>query len=83
VSAKVDEWQTISRLGWSLCAPKMYVLKPHVYHLACGLLFWLCAGCCALFSFIPWWTGAIVLCVAWIATGYRGHLAAFAAIAKS
>ena len=78
VSVKVDEWITISALGFKSETPMMFLQKPRFYDVARSALF-LCAVASSFgMVAIPWYVGLIVLAVVWLTAGSVGRKKAFA-----
>ena len=78
VSIKVDEWITISALGFKSETPMMFLQKPRFYDVVRSALF-LCAVASSFgMVAVPWYVGLIVLAVAWLAAGSVGRKKAFA-----
>jgi len=77
VATKVEEWYTISLLGFRICTPEYYLLKPHLYHYTSWGLFWFAALSCIWFSIFPCSWGVLALLVLFVLSGIRGQGAAF------
>ena len=77
VSAKVDEWITISALGFKSATPLLFLQKPKVYDFVRSVLFLLAVATCFFMTSIPWYVGLIILGVVWLWAGSIGRRKAF------
>ena len=77
LAAKVDEWITITRLGFSIETPQGFMDHPRWYD-AIRSLFFLAAGAVLYDTrFIPWYIGLGILAIVWLAAGWVGQGRAF------
>ena len=77
VAAKVDEWITISALGFRLETPEMFLRSPRRYDVVRAALF---IGAIAILfgtSAMSWYMGTGILGVAWLGAGWIGRKRAF------
>ena len=74
VSIKVDEWITISALGFKMETPEMFLMNPRVYDIVRSALF-LCAVA-AFFAMSIKHVG-VILVLAWLGAGWIGRKKAF------
>lgn len=79
VAIKVDQWFTISRLGFKTETPQLFLTNPKAYHWVRMLL--LAASVAALFfsSTVLWYWGAAVLGALWLGAFWIGRKMAFRA----
>jgi hypothetical protein len=77
VATKVDEWETISRLGFLICTPAHYLRKPQHYHYTSWALFWSAAISCFWFSIVPLAWGVLALLLLFFLSGIIGHRKGF------
>lgn len=78
VSAKVDEWITISVLGFKCETPMRFLQNPTIYYVVRSILFLGAAASCFGMKAVPWYAGLIVLAVIWLIAGIIGRKKAFA-----
>src|SRR2546428_778590 len=76
--AKVDEWITISTLGFGLEVPQGFLDRPRRYDFIRVVLLALAAACLLGTTRVPWFVGLGVLAVAWFSTTWLGQRRAFA-----
>lgn len=78
VAIKVDQWFTISCLGFKSETPQLFLTNPKLYQGVRILLF--AAAVVTLFYArnIPWYLGAAVLAVVWLGAFWIGRILAFA-----
>ena len=77
VAIKVDEWFTISRLGFKTETPQLFLTNSRLYHRTRILLF---AGAVIALFFapaIPWYFGAAGLFTVWLGAFWIGRKFAF------
>lgn len=77
VAIKVDEWFTISRLGFKTETPQLFLTNSQLYHRARILLF---AGAVISLFFalaIPWYVGVVGLFAVWLGAFWIGRKLAF------
>lgn len=77
VSAKVDEWITISALGFKSETPPMFLRWEGVYIVGRLILWLLAAAVSFAMTFIPWYTGLVILVIAWLGAGRVGKKKGF------
>lgn len=78
VSAKVDEWITISALGFKSETPMMFLQNPRIYDVVRSILFLGAAASCFGMEAIPWYAGLIALAIIWLIAGSIGRKKAYA-----
>ena len=71
VSAKVDEWITISALGFKIETPEMFLRYPRAYGVVRSALF-LCA-IAMFFAMSTRYVGGVTLVLAWLGAGWIGR----------
>jgi hypothetical protein len=78
VAIKVDQWSTISRLGFKMETPVLFMSNPRLYHRIRIFLF--VAAVAALFfaRTIPWYLGAAGLAAVWLGAFWVGRNLGFA-----
>ena len=76
-SAKVDEWVTISSLGFSLEAPQGFLENPSRYNHIGLIILAACIASLLAVDRIPWYAGLLLVAVAWFATTAIGQRRAF------
>lgn len=76
LSTKVDEWITISALGFSIEIPPMFMQKARYFEAARAILF-VGAGVLAFTMSIPWFAGIGLLSATWLVAGYVGRKKAY------
>lgn len=77
VSAKVDEWITISALGFKTETPLMFLQKPRLYDVVRSVLFLGAIAASFGMSTIPWYIGLGILALVWLGAGWVGRRKAF------
>lgn len=77
LSVKVDEWITISALGFKSETPMKFLQKPRLYDVVRSALF--LAAMATVFCMVtfPWYVGIVILAVLWLAAGSIGRKKAF------
>jgi len=83
VSSKVDEWITISALGFKSATPMLFLQKPRVYDIIRSILFLIAVAMCFVMTSIPWYVGLIILAVVWFWAGSIGRKNAFKSYRRS
>lgn len=78
VSAKVDEWITISALGFKSETPMMFLQNPRIYDVVRSVLFLGATASSFGMKDLPWYVGLIALAVIWLVAGSIGRKKAFA-----
>ncbi|NLT51241.1 MAG: hypothetical protein GXX85_10020 [Ignavibacteria bacterium] len=78
VSVKVEEWITISALGFKGATPMMFLQNPIFYKVVRGVFFLGAVASCFGLVAVPWYVGLLVLAVVWLAAGALGRKKAFA-----
>lgn len=76
-AAKVDEWITISALGFKMETPLLFLQKPKLYDIARSLLFLGALVTSFGMTAIHWYTGLGILAIVWLAAGWVGRKKAF------
>lgn len=76
VGIKVDQWTTISLLGFKLQTPQLFLTNPRIYDVVRGLILAATAACLFGVTF-AWYFGAGALLVAWFTTTWVGQRLAF------
>ena len=71
VSIKVDEWITISALGFRMETPEMFLKHPRAYDIVRSALF-LCAVA-MFFAMSTRYVGGVTLALAWLGAGWIGR----------
>ncbi len=74
-SVKVDEWITISALGFKIETPEMFLKHPRYYDIVRSVLF-LCA-IAMFFAMSTRYVGGVTLVLAWLGAGWIGRRKAF------
>ena len=77
VSVKVDEWITISALGFKSETPVMFLQNPRFYDVVRSALFLGAIAASFGMVVVPWYVGLIALAVVWLAAGSIGRKKAF------
>lgn len=77
VFVKVDEWITISALGFKSETPPMFLRREGVYIVGRLILWFLAAAVSFAMTFIPWFAGIATLVVVWLGAGFVGQKKAF------
>jgi len=77
VSVKVDEWITISALGFKSATPMMFMQNPKIYDFVRSILFFGALAVSFMTPDMPWITGVIILVIVWLAAGSIGRKKAF------
>ncbi len=75
VSVKVDEWITISALGFKIETPEVFLKHPRAYDFVRSALF-LCA-IAMFFVMSIRYVGGVTLALAWLGVGWIGRRKAF------
>jgi hypothetical protein len=76
VGAKIDQWITISLLGFTTETPLKFHESPRLYDLVRIII--LVAAATTLFGVsFPWYLGAAALGISWFATTWIGQTLAF------
>src|SRR5215467_2534263 len=75
--SKVDQWVTISMLGFKLEVPQGFLEHPRTYDAIRFVLLAAAAACLFVTSFVPWYVGVAILAGAWFATTWIGQRRAF------
>jgi hypothetical protein len=78
VSAKGDEWITISALGFKTATPQFFLEKPRLYGLCRFVLFLGAAASVFWFTSAPWFIGLVLLGAASLGAALVGRKKAFA-----
>jgi hypothetical protein len=76
VGIKIDQWITISLLGFKSETPELFMTNPRIYDVVRRLIFAATAACLLGVSF-AWYFGAGALLVAWLTTTWIGSRLAF------
>lgn len=76
VGIKVDEWITISLLGFKSHTPPLFLTNPRLYDWVRGGLFAAAAACLFRVTF-AWYLGVGALYAAWMLTTWGGQHLAF------
>jgi len=77
VSVKVDEWITISALGFKSETPMQFLQKPRLYDIVRSALFLAAIATSFGMMAVPWYIGFVILVVMWLAAGSIGRKKAF------
>lgn len=77
VAIKVDQWSTISRLGFKSYTPFFFLRNPRAYHVTRIVLFVAAVMTLLFTTAIRWYVGGIVLAVAWLGAFWIGRKLAF------
>jgi hypothetical protein len=77
VATKVDEWITISALGFKIETPLMFLQKPRFYDVVRSALFLGAIATTVGMSTIPWFMGLGILALVWLGAGWVGRKKAF------
>ena len=75
VSIKVEEWITISAIGFKIETPEMFLKHPRAYDVVRSALF--IGAIAAFFAMYTRYVGGITLAVAWLGAGWIGRKKAF------
>jgi hypothetical protein len=75
--SKVDQWVTISTLGFKLETPQRFLENPRIYDVIRSVLFLTACVCLLGTELIHWYMGAGILAAAWLATTWIGQRIAF------
>ena len=73
VSVKVDEWITISALGFKLETPLYFLSKPRYYDIVRSALFLVAILASFGLSAIPWFSGFFILAIIWLGASWIGR----------
>ena len=76
VGINIDQWITISLLGFKLQTPEFFMTNPRTYDVVRGLILAATAACLFGVTF-AWYFGAGALLVAWFTTTWIGQRLAF------
>ncbi|MDO8263199.1 MAG: hypothetical protein Q7T21_08225 [Gallionella sp.] len=77
VAIKVDQWYTISRLGFKSETPQLFLQSPRLYHMMRMALF-ACAIAASFFAtIISWYIVLVVLAATWHGAFWLGRKFAF------
>jgi hypothetical protein len=76
VAIKVEEWATISALGFDLEVPLLYLTHRVLYAIARWVLF-VIAALCSVVAVIPWYVGIVATCMVAMAANVIAHRLAF------
>jgi len=77
LAVKVDEWYTISALGFKIATPMMFLKKPWMYSVIRSALFLATVGITFFITFVPWYISLVILAVVWFVAGVVGRIKAF------
>ena len=77
VAVKVDQWFTISRLGFKSETPEFFLTRPQAYHWVRIALFVGSVAALLLESAVPWYWGLAVLFLVWLGAFWLGRRLAF------
>ena len=77
LSIKIDEWITISALGFSSETPRLFLETPRFYDVLRTILFLSTVGACFGLTEVPWYAGIGVLILVWMVVGLIGRNKAF------
>ena len=77
VAVKVDQWFTISRLGFKSYTPQLFLNNPRIYQVTRMVLFGAAGIALFVTTAIPWYFGVIALAVVWLGAFWIGRRAAF------
>ncbi len=77
VSVKIDEWITISALGFKSETPLMFLKWPRLYDVVRFALLLLAVMVALAMEELPWYMGLVVLGAAWLGAGWIGRKKAF------
>ncbi|MCK5000396.1 MAG: hypothetical protein KAS23_12705 [Anaerohalosphaera sp.] len=75
VSAKVDEWITISALGFKMETPEMFLKHPRYYDVIRSALF--LSAIAVFFAMSTKYAGGGIIALAWFGAGWVGRKKAF------
>ncbi|MEI7678346.1 MAG: hypothetical protein WCK07_03025 [Betaproteobacteria bacterium] len=73
VAIKVDQWSTISYLGFKTETPQLFLSNPSLYHRTRILLFSATVAALFLAHAIPWYLGAAGLAGVWLGAFWIGR----------
>ncbi len=76
VGIKIDQWTTISLLGFKFQTPQLFMINPRIYNVVRWLIFVATVACIFGITF-AWYFGAGALLIAWFATTWIGQRLAF------
>lgn len=82
VSAKVDEWITVSALGFKMETPRFFLERPRLYGIVRSILFLGAAATIFAMTIIPWFIGLGLLGAVWLGAGWIGRKKAFSTYRK-
>lgn len=77
VATKVDQWFTISRLGFKSYTPQGFIERPGLYHKTRVALFASSAVALIFAIAVPWYFGAVALAVVGLGAFWVGRKLAF------
>lgn len=77
VSAKVDEWITISTLGFLGQTPVMFLERPRLYYVVRSALFIVAVAVSFATTFARWYICLAILAGVWLGAGCVGRRKAF------
>jgi hypothetical protein len=76
-STKVDEWITITALGFKTDTPKAFLKHPKAYALVCWTLFLAALATAFHVQTLPWYLTSAALFAAWLGGGWLGRKRAY------
>lgn len=76
LAAKIDEWYTISALGFKSATPEMFLRKPWRYSIVRSALFLATIGISFFTTLVPWYICLVVLAIVWFVAGVVGRIRA-------
>ncbi|MEX2327626.1 MAG: hypothetical protein WD558_07830 [Pseudomonadales bacterium] len=79
VAVKVDQWFTISRLGFKTETPILFLTNPKAYHWTRMLLFGAAIAALLFASNLALYSGAVALVAVWLGAFWIGRKMAFSA----
>ena len=82
VAVKVDQWFTISRLGFKSETPYFFLTKPQAYHWVRIALFAAAVAALLFASAVAWHWGFAVLLAVWLGSFWLGRKLAFRAFRR-
>ena len=77
LSAKVDEWITISVLGFRSETPRLFLESPKSYDIARSVLFIITLVSSFGMTSVPWYVGLATLVIVWLLAGSVGRKKAY------
>ena len=77
IAIKVNQWITISALGFPSETPEVFLRNPNAYNLVMSIFFLLALGSMFLAHAFPWYIGLFALLIIWLGAGWIGRKKAF------